>query len=838
MNLKYIQEKLNEIFNEDSRQLVFWYDDNAEFLEVIDDLKLSNAKIYKLEEYNCLYTKYFLEIEDTKNNYLIYAPFSRPNDEDNYLADMSYYATPFNADKISIIAQELNIPNACKDILNKYYKFWNADSRVNSFKELNIEKYSEENIKIAILCVLANVRIINFDELLRKVLTDDNLDKNKYLIEFEKMDILNVFWDLNKEKYGYYEEYPTIEKFLISLLITYTSTRFQGNIPISWKKLLSNKQNDIVVFIDTLMNNINYKDKYDKISSVIAKKINLESHLSRISVESYFDCDTFEIFDEKIINHLTDLLISNQEEIPSVQELIANRQKTHFYDKNAPQYNVINWSNRLIKDINEFSNEEYPTTVGQIIDIYCNKWSYIDRSYREFYYAYDKIENKNKFQDLRQLIENMYSNTYLSKLAMLWSDKLEEYDSINDLPANKQFNFFNDNVRRSIKKHKTVVIISDALRYECANELKDKINSDPTRIAKIDPMVSSLPSVTDLGMASLLPNKDIKFNDNYKVLVDNRYCSNTIERQKVLENYISEVLAIEYGELMSLNMAELRNRIKNKVLIYVFHNQIDARGDNPATENEIFTASKEAIEEIIRLITKLTNEASFKNYWITADHGFLYKRDKISEGFKVDLSHGKIDVKNKRYLLSKENLKINGTSTYLLDYLGSNNIIVTVPRGVDIFKIQGAGQNYVHGGASLQEIIVPLINVKSESTSKNQEYVELNLVSLNKKITNLSTFLIFAQKENISNKVLPLETNLYFEDENEDKISNEVIIHANKNVDSAKDREFKEKFTFRNRKYSKNGKYYLIMKNMENDVEIKRYEFIIDIAISDEFVFD
>ena len=296
-------------------------------------------------------------------------------------------------------------------------------------------------------------------------------------------------------------------------------------------------------------------------------------------------------------------------------------------------------------------------------------------------------------------------------------------------------------------------------------------------------------------------------------------------------------MAIEYGEIMSLNMAELRNRLKNKVLLYVYHNQIDARGDNPPTENEVFKASKEAIDEIIRLVTKLTNEAKFSNYLITADHGFIYKRDKLNESDKVDLSQEGFDIKHKRFLLSKENIPLEGTSNYSVDYLGNSTIRVTVPRGVDIFKIQGAGQNYVHGGASLQEIILPVINVKTKTASKNQEYVELNLVSLNKKITNLSTLLTFAQEQNISNKVLPLEAKLYFEDENGEKISNEIIIHANVNVDSAKYREFKEKITLRNKEYSKRGKYYLIMENMENNVEIQRYEFIIDIAISDEFSF-
>ncbi len=61
------------------------------------------------------------------------------------------------------------------------------------------------------------------------------------------------------------------------------------------------------------------------------------------------------------------------------------------------------------------------------------------------------------------------------------------------------------------------------------------------------------------------------------------------------------------------------------------------------------------------------------------------------------------------------------------------------------------------------------------------------MISINNRITNLSTILTFAQKENISNRILPVEAKLYFEDENGEKISNEVIIHANKNVNSGKD---------------------------------------------------
>jgi len=79
MNLDYIGKKLNEIFegyDEDFRQIVFWYDDKAEFGDEINNLKLENAQIYHLKEDNWLFTKYFMEIEDQNTNYLIYAPFS------------------------------------------------------------------------------------------------------------------------------------------------------------------------------------------------------------------------------------------------------------------------------------------------------------------------------------------------------------------------------------------------------------------------------------------------------------------------------------------------------------------------------------------------------------------------------------------------------------------------------------------------------------------------------------------------------------------------------------------------------------------------------------------
>ena len=174
-----------------------------------------------------------------------------------------------------------------------------------------------------------------------------------------------------------------------------------------------------------------------------------------------------------------------------------------------------------------------------------------------------------------------------------------------------------------------------------------------------------------------------------------------------------------------------------------------------------------------------------------------------------------------------------------MDYLGeaNQNLNVLVPRGVDIFKTPGGGQNYVHGGASLQEIIIPVIKLKTERSKKNTGRVEVTLISTIRKLTNLITYMDFMQTENVSDSVLPVVLRMYFINEQGEKISNENIIYADKKDVPSEQRMFREKFTFRDRKYNKADKYYLLLVDDKSDIELDRFDFSIDIAFSNDFGF-
>lgn len=173
-------------------------------------------------------------------------------------------------------------------------------------------------------------------------------------------------------------------------------------------------------------------------------------------------------------------------------------------------------------------------------------------------------------------------------------------------------------------------------------------------------MLSCLPSVTSVGMASLLPHKEMNVTADMTVTVDGQACASMEQRDKILKSYNADNVALSFDEVANANQAKIRELIQGKNIVYIYHNQVDARGDKAASENEVFNACAEAIDEIHRLIKRLTGYVSAPKFFITADHGFLYKRDKLQEFDKVSYPKEKCLYTNKRFIITEEPLNEQG----------------------------------------------------------------------------------------------------------------------------------------------------------------------------------
>ena len=130
-----------------------------------------------------------------------------------------------------------------------------------------------------------------------------------------------------------------------------------------------------------------------------------------------------------------------------------------------------------------------------------------------------------------------------------------------------------------------------------------------------------------------------------------------------------------------------------------------------------------------------------------------------------------------------------------------------------------------------------MIDVKVDKGKKETSLAEIALVSLTSKITNLITTLDFVQTEPVSDVVKETSYRVYFISDSNEKISNENIVIADKKDKDTTKRMFRLRFNFKNKKYDKSQKCYLVAYDDKNDIEVLRHEIIMDIAFADDFGF-
>lgn len=842
MDLQNIQEQLNTEFAKESTRIIFWFDDKGEYEDEVAELYLDNATLHILDGANWLYTKWLLHEQDTEGKYLVYAPFSRPSDAENPLADLYYYSAPYYTDRISQMSQEIGIDNRFKEHMAQYGNFWKNKVRIEKFKSLGIDHFNVEMIDIGLIAVLTEVKIANFEEIVRQLLLTD---ATEYIKALENNNLLERFWQLCNKYFGYDAENPNLDDLAACMVITYAASALKTSVPTVMKSYVLKKRNDVVVFVRNIMDNVSYRKQYDELAEKIDKSLRFTAKISdeikkdsgSIQLVDIFACDAFSGIDDILINwcldKLNDEILDAQIDGMNIAQIADQRisKAFHYGEKYQNEYKAIKYAYLMMKSV---SLMEYTSDVAVLVQDYQKETYLIDSYYRWFYYAYDQIEENDRFSEARLRVENIYSNTYLQKLVPKWNDGLDD-ETVTSIGLIKQENFFKHYLRAYDGKDRVIVIISDALRYECAKELMSKLELDEKCDARMDAMIGVLPSVTSLGMASLLPHKELYVGAEMNVTVDGNSCGDIVSRDKVLKVQNENNIAVSFDEIYK-NRGRAKELLQEKNVVYVYHNQVDARGDKQASENEVFRACEEAIKEIVELIHQLTGDISATKYIITADHGFLYKRDKLQEFDKVSFRKEICEYSNKRFLLTTERVNEQGMLSRSRSYL--DKLYVTTPIGTDIFKVAGGGQNYVHGGSSIQEMLIPVIEVKTAKGKMKTDFVDVILTSVSRKVTNLITYFDFIQTEKVTEVMKARNIIAYFATESGEKISFDVPLVANSREDAPEKRAYHEKFTLKSREYKYGDKYYLHLADANDDKNILHsYEFVIDIAFVDDFGF-
>ena len=735
------------------RHIIFWYDSKKEFKDLIDDLNLTDVKIIKLTKSvdkkgeviytNIFKTKYTLEVIDTKSNYLIYSEYPRAIDSENYLLDIEKYSEFFEADKSAMIVEELKLDRTnykFGEIIREYSSFFaNKERREKLIKLIeNPEFLDEEEFKLSILTVISGAKTIDILEILKNII----LNRNK-LEDIEKWMNLEFLFSEIKKKFDI--EITSFEQFLKILMVTHFYFELGKKPHTNLENYFKGRKNELYIFADSLLQNKQTSEIIRKEFYELAKDLNIKDRIDELELDHSIKGTAFEYFDKVIIKDIIEIFNSEIIDYDKYKKYIEIRLDNSLWrEKYQYFYNALLAVNDFfrIKDSLIIEDRE---ELREIFKDYTKNYFLIDKLYRGFYYSYDKIKNSELaplFDTLKSKIDKFYEIDYLEKLLALWSSKVYEREK---LPQQKDF--YKNNIEKADVR--TVVIISDALRYEVGYEISQKLRKEANvKEIKIEAMLTDLPSRTFLGMANLLPCKKERDIDlvSARVLIDDIDSQGTENREKILKTSCEESSAISFDNFYKMNRAKQEEFIKGKKVIYIYHDSIDAIGDKAKTENNTFNACKNAIENIVSL-SKLLSSLGVVNIYITSDHGFLYEKKEVEEYNKLELKNTKYKSIGKRYAIYEKEVEEKGCVTLKLDSLYG-----VFPEKNQRIKASGSGLQFVHGGASPQEMIIPLINYKSGANSKKISKVQVRIRESVAKITsNLTKFSIY-QMEAVSIK--------------------------------------------------------------------------------------
>lgn len=386
-------------------------------------------------------------------------------------------------------------------------------------------------------------------------------------------------------------------------------------------------------------------------------------------------------------------------------------------------------------------------TPEKYISEYVNSLYLLDSWYRQSLEIYvglpNDTENFNMISNVKRMLDKDYAS-FCHILNQEWMKCwLEKGGRQEQLGAKIQQDIYKNESNNSVKQ---VFIVSDALRYEVAAELYAELAKEK-HIAQLDYVVSMLPTETKYTKCALLPHRTLSLQGE-EMAVDGEVLRTIEQRTNHLQKYVDSALCIDYTDWEKKTLEEKRELCKRQ-LIYIFHNTIDRDGHDGGAY-ELTRACTTAVSQLSKLIKNLHSSVNVTNVILTADHGFLYNDMEFEEKDKQAVTEDTIERKIRYYLTSSRDSIVNVDKFYLKDVSGMvDDVILAVPSGTNRFNAPGGGYSFAHGGAALQEMIIPVIRSKQKRTEKTEK-VGVTLISRDLKMVSSRLKIQIIQSEPVS----------------------------------------------------------------------------------------
>ncbi len=740
--MKRINDSLRRVLA--SHRLVFWYDATKEWDETFTAFEA--ADIVKLRVDGDEFGAKVRIARDPDSRFLVYLPIAKPADAENWLLDLVLQSHEYRADRASLALIDLGLPQEFYELASAHAPFFNSTKRVDALRDLLKPDDQPREVRLKMMAVLAGTPADIDALLLRFLASPDTLElEDPAAAALNSAALLEPFWREVDRRFGYGNAEPSIQDFAVTL--------FRGSNPLDSAVSLADHAR---VFLQRWKDSAAHGDSYRAWAKRMERELQVESTLTSFGDRANIgNNDTFELFERFSLHQLVQGFERGLA-AADVRAAIQLRRESFWRTTHADGYMALEYAVTLRELMGSMDLAVESIDAG--IRRYAASWWRIDTAYRRFVEHDRRYGQVQVMEPIRTWVEAHYVQNFLLPLADHWSDRVRGMERWSSDEYPMQRRFFDTWVEpfRS-KGQKIFVIVSDALRYEAAAEFAEHLRAENRWSAEVDVALAALPSYTQLGMASLLPGHQYGVDPTGGASVDGQSASGTVNRAAILAQACGgKATAIKSDTLLEMNSkTEARDLMRDHDVIYVYHNAIDHVGDKRDTEAQTTEAVAKAFVELTAIIRKVAN-VNGTNMLLTADHGFLFQQDPVNEGDTLYLPPAEAwTMKGRRFALGQHVTPGAGVKLFTADALGvEGEWTAAFPLSLGRFPQQGSGKRYVHGGVSLQEVVIPVVRIhKARSDDTGQ--VEVDILKVPAKVTTGQLAVALFQDRPAVEKVRP-----------------------------------------------------------------------------------
>ncbi|MBP6870991.1 MAG: BREX-1 system phosphatase PglZ type A [Bacteroidales bacterium] len=744
METNSINKSLQKLFL--SHRIIFWYDEKQDFADHFRDMEIPEIEkiLVSNDQFN---VKNRLIRQEIDKKFLLYFSSPRPENKDNWLLDIELANYVFHTDQEALFLQELEMGYHLKEFIAEHLEFFKSKERREEFKELISSEDDLTTLRYKMLAVTFNCENAGLEALIMAHAATFIKGQQQTDKDLERFNLRQFYWNEIGRRFHYISDMPSIYDFLLDV--------FAKNFSLTAK---SPSTRESRIFLSLWKDTRSHQNEFSEISDLVASDLQVENLLNSSDADKLLSDDLFRLIDRRIIADLISLIVQESISTDRLGQIVKNRHNKYWYQEYADFYEALLHARDVIALVRKF--EAYrPGSFQETSEMYTSQLFKIDYHYRKFIWHYRKLNQNRALEPLADKIYKVYSNDWLLNFNNLWQEMIEKTGDWPVSPAISQRHFFTNHVSEFAGKgHRLFVIISDAFRYECGWELMQDIQAEKRFDAEVDWMITGLPSYTQSGMAALLPNTEIIISaESEGVMVDGLSSMGLQGRAKILAKSSGvRATAINAEDFMRMNAkTDGRDFVKQYDLIYIYHNRIDKTGDDKVSEDKVFEAVTEEINFLLEVLKKIDG-MNGTNMLITADHGFLYQHHLLEESDFTDTEiEGDIFHISRRYVIGRNLNSSNAVMHFKAQDLGwQGDTEILIPKSINRLRVKGAGSRFIHGGATLQETVIPVLKINKKRLLTTSQ-VGIDIIKSTDRITTNILAVSFLQEGMVEEKVLP-----------------------------------------------------------------------------------